>query len=334
MKYDIITFGSAARDIFLKARQFLISGFRFDYIKKKILLPYGLKVDIEKIHFHSGGGGTNTAATFTSQGLKTAYCGVIGRDLEGEAVLREIKEKGIEVGFVFKTDKKATNSSIIFSTPKERTILVYKGASQTLNEKQIPWSKIKNTEWFYLAPLSGKLFKLFGKLVDFAKDNQIKIMVNPGSSQLELSTKILKPIFQKIDILLLNQEEGQILIRDPSLRGERLIRKIKRIFPGILIITDGEGEVLIADGKFLYSALPLKIEVLDKTGAGDAFGAGFLSEYIRSKGNIVTSTQLAIANSASCIRKWGAKEGILKKNQKFRKVKVTKKRLTQKNENS
>jgi Sugar kinases, ribokinase family len=117
MKYDIITFGSAARDIFLRAQRFLISGFRFDYIKKKILLPYGLKVDIEKIHFHSGGGGTNTAATFTSQGLKTAYCGVIGKDTEGEAVLEEIKKKGIGTEFVFKTNKKPTNSSIIFSTP-------------------------------------------------------------------------------------------------------------------------------------------------------------------------------------------------------------------------
>jgi sugar/nucleoside kinase (ribokinase family) len=325
--FDIITFGSAARDIFLKARQFLISGFRFDYIKKKILLPYGLKLNIEKIHFYSGGGGTNTAATFTGQGLKTAYCGVIGRDLEGQAVLEEIKEKGIRTDFIFKTDKKATNSSVIFSTPKERTILVYKGASQTLSEKQIPWSKIKNTRWFYLAPLSGKLFRLFGKLVDFAKDNQIKIMVNPGSYQLKLSAKILEPVLQKIDILLLNQQEAQLLIKNSSLGGERLVKKIKEIFPGILIITNGENRAWIADGKFLYSALPLRTKVVDKTGAGDAFGAGFLSGYIKNRGNIKTAIQLAVANSASCIRKWGAKEGILKKNQRFKKVKVTKKCL-------
>jgi sugar/nucleoside kinase (ribokinase family) len=322
--FDIITFGSATRDIFLEAKQFLISGFKFDYIKKKILLPYGLKLNVEKIHFHSGGGGTNTAATFTSQGLKTAYCGVIGKDLEGQAVLEEIKEKGIGTDFIFKTDKKATNSSIIFSTPKERTILVYKGASQTLNERQIPWAKIKNTRWFYLAPLSGKLFRLFGKLVDFAKDNQIKIMVNPGSSQLKLPAKILEPALQKIDILLLNQEEAQILIKNPSLEGEQLVNKIKEILPGILIITNGENRALIADGKFLYSALPSKVKVVDKTGAGDAFGAGFLSGYIKNKGNIKAAIQLAVANSASCIRKWGAKEGVLKKNQRFKKIKVTK----------
>lgn len=327
MKYDIITFGTAARDIFLRAQQFLISGFRFDYIKKKILLPYGLKIDIEKIYFHSGGGGTNTAATFTKQGFKTAYCGVIGNDLEGQAVLKEINEKGIGTEFIFKTSQKTTNSSIIFSTPKERTILVYKGASETLSEKQISWPKIKNARWFYLAPLSGKLFRLFGKIIDFAGDNQIRIMANPGSSQLKLPAKALKSVLQKIDILLLNREEAQILVGDPSLEGEKLVKKIKKIFPGILIITDGENKSLVTDGKFIYSAIPSKIKVTDKTGAGDAFGAGFLSGYIKSRGDIKTAVQLAMANSASCIRKWGAKEGILERKQKFKKIKVTKKLL-------
>ena len=148
--FNIITFGSATRDIFLKAEEFLVGDFRFDQIKKKILLPYGLKVNIEEIYFHSGGGGSNTAATFSSQGHKVAYCGVIGRDPEGEAVLKELKEKGIDTMFVSRTDRKPTNVSVIFSTPKERTILVYKGASSVLSKSQVPFKKIKNADWFYI----------------------------------------------------------------------------------------------------------------------------------------------------------------------------------------
>ena len=142
MKYDIITFGSASRDIFLKANQFPIGDFKQDHIEEEILLPFGSKVDIKEIHFHSGGGGANTAATFAAQGFKTAYCGVIGKDPEGEEVLRELKEKRIETELVFRTDKKPTNVSVIFSTPKERTILVYKGASSVLAKEQIPWQGI------------------------------------------------------------------------------------------------------------------------------------------------------------------------------------------------
>jgi sugar/nucleoside kinase (ribokinase family) len=327
MKYDIITFGSAARDIFLRAKQFLIGDFKLDHIKKEILLPVGFKINIEDIHFHSGGGGTNTAATFVSQGLKTAYCGTIGKDPDGEAVLKEIKEKGIKTELVLRTDKKATNLSVIFSTPQERTILVYKGASEILTKPQTPWSKIKNTKWFYLAPLSGESAKFFKTLIGCAKKNQIKVMANPGSFQLKLPPKILSPLFKKIDVLILNQEEAQTLVKSPSLGGEKLVKKIKKFFPGILIVTNGENKVLITNGGFLYSAFPLKTKVVDKTGAGDAFGAGFLSGYIKSKGDIKSAVQLAVANSASCLKKWGAKEGILKKGQGFKKVKVTKKRL-------
>jgi sugar/nucleoside kinase (ribokinase family) len=53
------------------------------------------------------------------------------------------------------------------------------------------------------------------------------------------------------------------------------------------------------------------------TGAGDAFGAGFLSAFIRTKGDIKAAMQLAAANSAACIQQWGSKEGILTKGEKF-----------------
>jgi len=320
--FDIITFGSAARDIFLRAKQFLIDDFKIDRFKKEILLPLGLKIDIKDVHFHSGGGGTNTAATFSTQGLKVAFCGVIGRDSEGEEILKELRKKGIETKFIFRANKKPTNLSVIFSTPRERTILVYRGASQLLNKNQIPWSKIKETRWLYLAPLSKKLTKLSKELVDFAKKNQIKVMANPGDSQLNLSKRILYPTLKKIDILLLNLYEAQMLAENFSLKGKNLISKIKRFFPGILIITNGEEEVLASNGEFFYSALPPKIKIVDKTGAGDAFGAGFLSGYIKSGGDIKFSIQLATANAVSCLKKWGAKEGILKKNQNFKKVKV------------
>lgn len=321
-KYDVITFGSASRDIFLRAEQFSVGDFKKDNIEKEILLPFGHKVEIKEIHFYSGGGGTNTAATFSSQGLKTAYCGVVGKDLEGETILRELKKRGIKT-FILKTDKKPTNVSVIFSTPKERTILAYKGASEILDISSF-LSKIKNTQWLYLAPF-GKNQPVFKKLINFAQKNKIKIMANPSASQLELPLKILSPILQKINILLLNQEEAQALIKNYSLKEEVLIKEIRKIFPGILVLTNGEKKVLISSEKFLYSALPFNQKVLDKTGAGDAFGAGFLSGYIKSKGDTVFSIQMAIANSASCIKKWGAKEGVLKKGQKFKKIKVIKK---------
>ena len=322
--FDIITFGSATRDIFLRAKQFLIGDFKPDkHNEKEILLPYGLKVNIEDIHFRSGGGGTNTAATFSKQGFKTAYCGVIGKDPEGEEILKELKEKRIGTEFITRTDKKLTNLSIIFSSPKERTILVFRGASKYQTKKDIPWARVKKTKWFYLAPFSKGTGELFGEVLSFARKNGIQTMVNPGSPLLDLPSKRFTPLLKKIDILLLNQEEAQILVKSKKTKGKELLLKIKRFFPGILIITNGSNRVFVAKGNKIFSAMPFKAKIVDKTGAGDAFGAGFLSGYIKSKGNVVYAVQLAVANSVSCLKKWGAKEGILSKKQTFKKIKVS-----------
>jgi len=326
MTYDIVTFGSATRDIFLRTKNFLIGDFKIDHIQKEILLPYGFKINVEEMHLHSGGGGTNTAATFAAQGLKIAYCGLIGNDPEGEAIVRELKKRGISTNFISKTKKKPTNISVIFSTPKERTILVYKGASEELTISQIPWSEIKKTKWFYLGPFSQKLFNVFKSIVNFAKDNNIKIMLNPSTDQLKMPSQVLYPLLNKIDILILNKEEAQVLIENSSSDYEDLFKKIREFFSGIIIITNGVKTVFVGENNFLYLAKPLKINVLDKTGAGDAFGSGFLATYINTKGDIIKSIQFAIANSASCLKKWGAKGGILKKGQKFRTVKVIRKK--------
>jgi ribokinase len=322
--YDIITFGSATRDIFLKSKTFKIVGEKKFITGKGLCLSLGSKIEVEDISFTTGGGGTNTAATFANQGFKTAYCGMVGDDPAGDDVIQELKKFGIDTQFILKTKKKPTNQSVILSSDgRERTIIVYRGASGELTKKDIPWSKLKS-KWFYLAPLSGKLCNIFESLVNFAKKNKIKIAVNPGNCQLSLPAKTLERILKKVDILILNQEEASLLTKIPYQNEVEIFKKIDELCPGIAIMTKGPSGVVVSNGKYLYRALPLKSKVADRTGAGDSFASGFLSGYIQSKGNIVYAIQLGMANSAACLQKVGAKNGLLKKGQKFVKVKVQK----------
>jgi sugar/nucleoside kinase (ribokinase family) len=142
----------------------------------------------------------------------------------------------------------------------------------------------------------------------------LKTMVNP-SSKMSLTDVI------GADILLVNREEAQKLI-DSGLTGSDLVLAIKKKFPGILIMTDGPRKAYICDSEALYGIMPYETSSVDKTGAGDAFGAGFLAGWIKTKGNMVGSIQLAMANSIACTTKWGAKEGILKKGETFKKAAV------------
>lgn len=322
--YDIVTFGSATQDIYLKSKKFLpVFGKNFA-TGEGICLTLGSKVEIEDIIFTSGGGGTNTAATFANQGFKVAYCGMVGSDDFGNSIIDELKKNKIDASLVRKTKIKPTNISIFLAYPKkDRTILVYRGASDVLGGKDIPWNKIKNAKWFYLAPFSGELTALTENIVNFAKKNKIKVALNPGYNQLTLPGATLKRILNKIDVLILNREEASLLTKTSYKKEKEVFQKIDRITKGIAIMTKGQDGVVVSDGKYLYRAPSLKLKGVDMTGAGDSFGSGFISGIIK-KNDIIFAIQLAMANSGHNITKWGAKEGLLKGGQKWKKVEVKK----------
>ena len=339
--YDIITFGSAAQDIHLKSKAFKILQDEKDFVTGAgICLPFGSKIDVEDIVFSSGGGGTNTAATFAKQGFKTAFCGAVGDDIMGREILRELKEMKIDTRFVSVKKEKHTNQSIIVSTTgDERTILVYRGASELLCKDDFPFGKLK-ARWFYLAPIAGLLSRpsesssetrseggsdLFEDIIDYAHKNKIKIAANPAKQQLSLPAEKLKEIFLKVDILFLNQEEASFLTKIPFDNEVEIFRKVDEICPGIAVMTKGGEGVVASDGKYLYSAKPdPNRKVVDTTGAGDSLASGFLAEFIRTNGDIESAIQFGLANSAGNLSEIGAKTGLLDKNSKFERVSVTK----------
>jgi len=327
MKYDIITFGSATQDIYLRSKKFSPVLSKDFPTGKVIQLGFGSKIEMAGMSFSTGGGGANAAVTFASQGLKAAYCGKIGDDYFGDLIIKELKNLKIDTAFVNRTREKSTNVSVILSYPGgDKTILVYRGAADLFKIKDIPLNKIKNAKWFYSAPFSGKLAYLTEDLVNLAKRNKIKVAMNPGYNQLTLPQKTLKRILKKIDILILNQEEASLLTGIPYRKEKEIFRKIDKLVPGICVMTKGREGVIVSDGEYLYKAAALKIKLVDTTGAGDSFNSGFLSSFIKTK-DIPSAIQFVVANSAACLQKLGAKQGLLSHGQSYKKVKIAKRRL-------
>jgi len=323
--YDVITFGSASQDIFLKSKNFLkVQGSNFP-TGEGICFSLGSKIEVDNVYLSSGGGGTNTAATFASQGHKTAYCGMVGDDIAGKTITEELKELKIGIEFIKKTKERPTNHSVFLNCDccGDRTVLVYRGASDVLKKEDIPWNKIKNTKWFYLAPFAGSAAQMTESFVVFAKKNNIKVALNPGYNQLTLPKPALEKILSKTDVLILNREEASLLTKIPYQEEGEIFKKIDEMMPGIAIMTKGEDGVVVSDGKYLYKAVILKVKVVDSTGAGDSFGSGFVAGMMQ-KNDIIFAVQLAMANSSSCISRWGAKSGLLKKGNRWKKIEVSK----------
>ena len=332
--FDIIIFGSITQDIFINSEKSKIIESEKDFVTGKgVCFSLGSKINIEKMFFNSGGGGSNTATTFVKQGFKVALCGAVGEDVPGKVLVNELKELGIDTRFVKKVKEKATNHSIVIygSEKKDRTILIHRGASELFRKDDVPWKKLK-TKWIYLAPLSGSLCDIFEDIVNFAYENKIKIAVNPGNYQLSKSIEDLKRIFSKVDVLILNQEEASSLTKVSFNNAKEIFKKIDEICPGIAVMTKGADGVMVSDGQYLYSALPnLDKKIVDTTGAGDSFASGFISDYIRYNGDIEKAIQLGLANSEGNLSEIGAKTGLLDKNSKFKRNKVTKQLCSENN---
>ena len=308
-KYDIITFGSASEDVFVFSKEFF---------NKKLCFPLGDKIEMDKIIIRTGGGGVNTAATFALQGLKTAYCGSVGKDYAGFSILLDLKKFRISTEFLSSLEKKTTNHSVILSKQEQgRVILVYRDASNYLPEN----FNLRNfkADWFYLAPLGGEFAKKTKDIIHFAKSHKIKVVFNPGKEQIKELKKDIKDWLPKVDVLLPNEKEAKILFGDYK-KPEDLFKKIKLYLKGIIVTGEGEKSVAF-DGKNIYRAGEVKAKVADKTGAGDAFSSGFVSGLIKTS-DIKAALQLATANTAACVQKWGAKEGLLTQSQKYQKVSV------------
>jgi len=329
--YDIITFGSATRDLFLKSKDFKTLKDKRFITGQGLCFNLGSKIYLDDLVFATGGGGTNTAVTFAGQGLKTACIGRVGDDPGGKAILEELDKFKIK-GFVAKDKKIKTAYSIILSvSEKERTILVYSGACHYLTLKDVPFGQLK-TKWIYIAGLSGASAKLLLPIINFAKKNKIKVALNPGAGQLALGLKGLKNILSNVNVLILNQEEGARLANLPFKREKAIFEKLDRFVRGIVVMTKGPEGVTVSDGKYIYSAGIFKEKkYVDRTGAGDAFGSGFVAGLIRTN-KIEEAIRLGSANGTAVVEELGAKNGLLTKNRyekeaRWKNFKITKNKL-------
>lgn len=317
-KYDVITIGSATRDLFLKIDGVELRKHADSPTDMEQCFPLGSKVEVKEIILTTGGGGTNAAVTFGRQGLKTACIGVIGNDMIGEEIIKELEKEGVKPIFQKHDDDYSAFSTILVNPDGERTILSYKGEGQHFDVAKVPLNGLK-AGWLYIDSLGGH-YDLFEALVHHAVENNIKIACNPGGKDLELGLEKLKPLLKHIDIYITNKEEGAQLVGTDHENQDETLNRLQEI-TSIVVLTDAHNGVRVrGEDKEFVASVP-DSPIVERTGAGDAFGSGFVAEYIRQLeadsqepgATIAKAIQFATANASSVVAQVGAKAGILKK---------------------
>lgn len=319
---DIITIGSATRDVYLKGEGFetrkhgphlrASEGQADSSTGVEMCLPLGSKIEVKEVVFTTGGGGTNAAVTFSRQGLKTGCVGVIGSDFNGKEVIKELKQEKIKPFFSVHKDDLTAYSVILVHPDAERTILSYKGEGQHFDPEKISWRKLK-AKWFFFDSLGGS-WEMFQRSFEHVTARNFKIAMNPGGKELAHGLEKLRSYLVETDIFSVNKEEAEGLLgmgNDNS--AEDVLRELDKLTKGITVLTLGPEGALVSDKKSIYKAGTPDSPKVERTGAGDAFVSGFTAQYILSGGDIARSIQFATANASSVVANYGPKVGILKK---------------------
>lgn len=312
----VLCIGKGTQDVFLRSDE-------FDPHKegKKMFthLPLGLKMEVEDVTFSTGGNATNVAVTLARQGLDTAYMWGLGSDPASQSILNELDHEGVDTSRVIENDKfQAGYSVIMIATNGERTILNHRGRSLGSRSHALKLDDIDKFDWVYPTSLGDDTLTLLREVVDAAEHHGVKVMLNPAGTEFSDPDK-LKGLLDGVDVLCVNKEEMQLLVSGET--SEELVLHALQYVP-VVIVSDGPKGVVASDGETIVRAgMYEDVPVLDRTGAGDAFASGFLSQWAAGK-SLKDSIIFASANSTSVVTKIGAKPGILHKGVKLHEMPI------------
>lgn len=313
MSKKILGIGNAIVDVFVKVDD--------DFLLKNNLTKGSMKL-IEKEEFESlkstikiekieaGGSVANTMAGIAYIGGHPSFIGKVNSDEFGKIYKKSLKKINVNFLYSEKEEKLSTGASIIFITPdSERTMCTYLGISSQLLKEDINEDYIKNYEIIFLEGYlwdKGMSEEMFKHVINLAKKNNIKIAMSLSdifcvARHREDFFKLLK---NDLNILIGNENEINELIQKNNLLDS--MNELKNINKLIIITRSENGSVAILNNE-ITNCDSIKVEkILDLTGAGDLFAAGFLKEYL-DKSNIKKCLQTGSVLAAKIIQKIGAR---------------------------
>ena len=299
--------GSALQDIYLIDHDDFV-GSKVGEVEKLEQINIGSKVDIDRVSFEVGGGGTNSAVTFARHGHETVFLGNVGLDPAGQAVEALLDDEGIDTSYIVHPKNVKTGVSVVLLDTKsgERTILTYRGASARFNNLDEDDLELIKPDWLYVTSLRGDMDTLL-RFFEKAHEIGCKVMFNPGKLEIKNKKKLLG-LLEDVDVLMVNKEEAAEIV--PGKILEELISHLSS-YVKTVIITTGSMGAIATDGEETYRfGIYEDVPVKDTTGAGDSFGSGFLAHLAAGK-SFKESLIFGAANSTSVVSKLGAKAGIL-----------------------
>ncbi|MEE2745739.1 MAG: adenosine kinase [Pseudomonadota bacterium] len=312
-KYDVVGIGNAIVDVLAKTEDvFLIDngltkGTMSIIDSAEAAKLYSLVQPSAEI---SGGSAANTRACLASLGGTGAFCGKVSNDNPGKIFKEDIQKLGIYFETLPNIGKPATARSFIFVTPDaERTMQTYLGACVELGPDDINETTISNSAVTYLEgylwdPPQAKEAFIKAAAIAHDADRKVALSLSDPFCVSRHREELLSFITEHVNILFGNEEEIKTLLSIDNFT-EAAVKMEKYV--EIAALTRGKfGSLVVGKDAFHeIEACPVE-KVIDTTGAGDAYAAGFLFGYTKGY-SMANCAEIGSAVSAEIITHYGAR---------------------------
>jgi len=254
----------------------------------------------------SGGSVANSIVGISQLGNKVGFIGKISDDEFGRNYEEGLIKENVEYFYSKKKENLPTGICLILVTPdSERTMCTFLGIAGKINEKDISADIIKKSEIIFLEGYlwdEGEPKKAFDKAINSA--NKVAMSLSDLFCVNRHKPHFLNLVKNKLDITFANEQEITSLIEAKNF--DEIIKFAKQLNK-LVIITRGEkGSVAINGDEVIENTIQNNLKIVDLTGAGDLFAAGFLHGYI-NKLSTKRCLEKATEMSSKVIQQIGAR---------------------------
>ncbi len=231
----------------------------------------------------SGGSVANSIVGLSQLGEKVGFIGKVSDDDFGKKYEEGLKKEKVEYFYSKKKEELPTGTCLILVTPdSERTMCTFLGTAGKINENDVSSDAIKKSEIIFLEGYlwdEGDPKKAFDKAILNA--NKVAMSLSDQFCVDRHKSHFLELVKNKLDITFANEQEITSLINAKNFNE---VINFSKQLNKLIVITRGEkGAVAVKNGVVVECAIKKNLEIIDLTGAGDLFAAGYLHGLINNK---------------------------------------------------
>ena len=312
-KYDIVGIGNAIVDLIAEVddsylEKNSINKGSMSLVDYDVANRIGNEVDIVKTI--SGGSVANSIVCIAQQNLKTVFIGKVNQDELGEKFAKGLAEENVEFKITKSLANKHTARCIILVSPDaERTMNTYLGVSQELTEEDVDLNIIEESSILYLEGYLWDLDnakKAIKKSISTAINSETKIAFSISDAFCvdRFREEFIDLVNNSADIIFANESEIKSLFETNELNDAiKKCQDTKKIFA---VTLGGKGAKIIYKNEVIDIKAEVINKLVDTTGAGDLFAAGFLAEYLKTQ-DLELSGKEGVKMASIIIQQFGAR---------------------------